>query len=77
MKFETWICGTVFTLFAAAATFAGEASKQVPSETAAQPQARECNSCTLRHQALLKKKKQREKKAIEDAAAATQKKSGQ
>lgn len=70
MKIERWICVAFFVLTPYGVAFSAEDNKQAPANETEQTQSRECNSCTLRHQALLKKKKQREKKALEDAAAA-------
>ena len=71
MKIEKRIVVTLLLLTASTPALSADEGSKAPAEAATQT--RECNSCTLRHQALLKKKKQRENKARKDAEAAKSK----
>ncbi len=69
MKVGTPICLAFLVLMPGAASSAEDATSKPATETASQT--RECNSCTARHQALLKRKKEREKKRKDEATQKT------
>ncbi len=71
MNFKKWIYVVVFLLSPGALALSADDTTQTPANAANQPPAQECNSCTRRHQALLRKKKEREQKARETAKKKT------
>lgn len=73
MTIKKWICVLAFLLAPNAFALSADDTNQPPVSATNQPQAPECNSCTRRHQALLRKKKERERKA----RAAAEKKTDQ
>ncbi len=73
MKTSQWICATLFFLTHGAVADAGNGTQQTSGGEVKEAPTYECNSCTSRHQALLRKKKEREKKEREAGEAAKNK----